>query len=202
MNLFQRIEQILPTLGGWCPPEKAQMLAALVMATRPATVCELGVWTGASLIPMAMALKEIGSGMILGIDPWKADASVQGQIAQPDIDFWSRQGEHEQAYSQFMEKVNGLGLQDFVRVVRKTSNEVNPPDMDIIHVDANHGPQVLTDVIRFCPKVKQGGYCIMDDLGWTGGAVSGSISRLQAMGFRELYQIKNERGWWAVYQRR
>ena len=41
----------------------------MVLALRPAVVVEIGVWRGSSLLPMALALKELGRGQIVGVDP-------------------------------------------------------------------------------------------------------------------------------------
>ena len=67
MNLFSQIEA-LPMIGDWCPLDKAKTLAAMVLALRPAVVVEIGVWRGSSLLPMALALKELGRGQIVGVD--------------------------------------------------------------------------------------------------------------------------------------
>lgn len=197
MNLFFQIESIMPDLHGWCSPEKAQTLAAMVVAMRPMMVVEIGVWTGASFIPMALALKQTGSGIIMGIDPWQARASVEGQTNPSDARFWSNAAMHEHEFTRFMANLDKYGVQEVSRIARKRSNEVVPPSMEILHIDGNHGPQAVTDVQRYAPMVKQGGLCIMDDLGWSGGYVGEAVKALLKMGYRELYKL----GTGAVYQR-
>lgn len=196
MNLFSQIEA-LPMIGDWCPLDKAKTLAAMVLALRPAVVVEIGVWKGSSLIPMALAMKELGTGMVVGIDSWSAQASVQGQTDPQHADFWGRMAPHEIVFNEFMGRLDQYKLHDVVRVVRKTSNEVQPPDMDMLHVDGNHGEQAIQDVVRYAPKVRLGGIVVMDDLDWAGGTVMTAAQRLVQMGFKELYKL----GTGAVYQR-
>ncbi|MBI2809024.1 MAG: hypothetical protein HYX68_28910 [Planctomycetes bacterium] len=60
MTLFEEIEVAIWPLEGWCTPEKAQMLAALIIDALPALCVEIGVHGGKSLIPQAMALRQTG----------------------------------------------------------------------------------------------------------------------------------------------
>lgn len=198
MNLFAQIESILPDLKGWCPPEKAQALAAMVVTLRPEVVVELGVWTGASLIPMALAVKQNGVGSVLGIDPWSSQASIEGQVKAEDQQFWSNASMHEVEFNRFMGNLDKYGLHDVVRIARKRSNDVVPPEkIGLLHIDGNHGPQAVMDVNRFAPKVVFGGLVVMDDLNWSGGFVGEAADALKNMGYKHLYPL----GTGAVYQR-
>jgi predicted O-methyltransferase YrrM len=76
-QLFEKIDDLFERqLPGWCTKEKAYTLASLVIGTRPAVIVEVGVFGGRSFLPMALALKELGKGMAIGIDPWSPAASV------------------------------------------------------------------------------------------------------------------------------
>ena len=196
MNLFSQIE-VLPMIGDWCPLDKAKTLAAMVLALRPAVVVEIGVWRGSSLLPMALALKELGRGQIVGVDPYSAAASVQGQVNPADAQFWGQSAPHEAIFNEFMGRLDQYQLHDQVRLVRKTSNEVVPPDMDLFHCDGNHGEQATRDIQRYSAKVRQGGFVVLDDLDWAGGAVGVGAQWLVGNGFKELYKL----GTGAVYQR-
>ena len=81
-NLFAQIESELAHpdhQDGWCKLEKANALAAAIVSIQPNLIVEVGVWAGRSLIPMALSLKYLGKGKILGIDPWRAADSEIGQ---------------------------------------------------------------------------------------------------------------------------
>ena len=49
-------------LEGWCAKDKAATLIDLVLMLKPKIVVEIGVFGGKSLVPIAYALQETGSG--------------------------------------------------------------------------------------------------------------------------------------------
>lgn len=187
--LIARIESLVVGLDGWCSPAKACTLASAVIALRPDTVVEIGVWGGRSFLPMAMAMREIGRGMAIGIDPWNPKASMIGQ-SQANREWWGNI-DHEMVYGRFMKNVSELGLSNVVKICRAKSDEVEPPQsIGILHIDGNHGPQAEKDIQRFAPNVKAGGLLIMDDLNWEGGYVGRAYENAKRMGFEELYRIE------------
>lgn len=196
IELLTVIDQIVPTLGDWCPKTKAETLAAQVVALRPAISLEIGVWLGASLIPMAMAHKFIGYGKVIAVDPWNAEASACNE--SPDNQNWWRRQDHEKAFQMFRNTVEFYGLKDVVEIQRKCSDEYDPPDgIGLLHIDGSHTIQAVRDVERYASKVSPGGICIMDDIEWVGGGVLKAVDLLQSMGFRRLYPLIKG----AVFQR-
>lgn len=204
MSLYKKIVTDLEPLDGWAEPGKRVTLANLVFAIRPAVIVEIGVWGGKSLLPMAMAAQSISGPnyrpKVIAIDPWAANESVKGQ-GEKDANWWGKeigQPHHEMVYTKFIGKLHELGLREIVEVIRKPSNEVNPPArIDLCHTDGNHGPQALTDVMRFAPSIPSGGICVLDDLNWSGGAVGKAAEWLKQNGFLELHPL----GTGAVYQK-
>lgn len=202
MNIFDKIETVHAATEGWCSWTKGQTLASIVLATRPEISLEIGVFYGKSLLPVAMAHQFTGRGTVYAIDPWMAEASIAGQINPLDAAYWNRQEMHQVAYDAFKTSVYELGLQNVVHIERKTSDDFTPPDnIGLLSVDGNHGEQAVKDVERYAPKVKKGGFLVADDIEWTGGAVGKAIALLPAMGFVELFRVKNEHESWAVFQR-
>lgn len=192
-DLMAEIEMIVPEGGGWCTVDKATALAALVIGLRPQVVVELGVWRGGSAIPMAMALRRIGAGRLVAIDSWSAEASISGQ-EQAHATWWGEtMGDdgHEQALAAFLARLEKHDIgSDRCWVVRQRTDEAVVPDViDILHHDANHGPQVLLDVERWAPAVRVGGCLVIDDLHWPGGHVKRARDLAVEMGFLELYKI-------------
>lgn len=201
-NIYTRIEEIQNGISGWCSVQKARTLASLIVGTRPELTVEIGVWFGKSLIPMALAHQHILTGKVMAIDPWKSESSILGQVNPQDKEWWDNQNIHDQAYRSFKMKIEEFNLSEYVEVIRKPSNDVNPPDnIGLLSVDGNHGEQAIDDIKRYAPKVKKGGFIVADDIEWTGGSVSKAISMLPAMGYKELYRIKNPEESWAVFQR-
>ncbi len=179
----------------WCPPAKVWGLASLVIALRPRTIVEIGVWTGGSLLPMAIAAKVVGGCTVHAIDAWDPAASAEEQIPI-NAEWWST-APHDWAYDTFMGKLHQYGVEDVVRVQRARSCDATlPPSIDLVHLDGNHGPQAYRDVGRLAPLVAKGGIFVLDDINWDGGHVRHAANVLGRMGFRQLYEL----GTGAVFQ--
>lgn len=196
-ELFLRISQIVPQCHGWCSVEKAHALAATVLALRPEVSCEVGVFGGKSLLPIAMAHREIGKGIVWAIDPWSADASVKGMTGK-DAVWWGRECDHEAIYQDFIRKVETTGVANFITIKRAKSDDVEPPkNIGLLSLDGNHGEQAVRDADRYCPRVKVGGCVSLDDLDWSQGFVRKAEKRILEIGFVELYKL----GTGAMFQR-
>jgi hypothetical protein len=189
VNFFDTIEELLGTdLPGWCDYAKAQALASTVLALRPRVTLEIGVFGGRSFLPMALAHKEFGGGVCIGIDPWLNHASKQGQVGKDEA-YWA-QLDHESVYQVFLTAMRQLSVESFCRIHRMTTDEFDPiPEVGMLHVDGNHGPQAESDIKRFSPMVVSGGFCCLDDLDWTGGAPRRGAEWMLQNGFEMLYRI-------------
>jgi len=197
MTLFETIAKVQPTLPGWCPPEKAEALAAMVVALRPLVTVEIGVYGGSSFFPLALAHKHIGYGTAIGIDPWSKAEAMRGETAENAE--WARTVDYETLYNAFMGNLQTLGLEHCTKIIRQTSDNAPVPNViDLLHIDGNHQTQAVKDVIRFAPKVRPGGLCVMDDLSWENGQVQRAAQILQhELHFKLLYPL----GTGATYQR-
>lgn len=191
-KLRREIEEAAPEGGDWCSVDKAIHLAALVLAQRPQVVVELGVWMGGSAIPMAIALRHLGAGRLVAIDAWSTEASVDGQEGA-NAAWWQSVGAagHERALRTFLSRLKKHGIESQRCEVRhQRSDEARVPrDIDILHLDANHGPQVVADLERWAPAVRVGGLLILNDLGWTGGYAQIARARAIELGFVEQYLL-------------
>lgn len=186
--LFQRIESIIPTIDGWCSPERACELAALVVGLKPKVTCCLGVWGGRDTFALALAHQHNGFGRVLAIDPFAAAASVDGQ-AGANLDWWSSQERHEIVLDRFTKNIDEFGLRQWIEFRRAKSSEVQPPDeIGALIVDGNHGPESISDVEKWAPRVVLGGVTYCDDIHWDGGAVAQAVEQLRKMGFVQLYE--------------
>ena len=199
-NFEQLVLDSIRGVDGWCSDAKAIELANLVREYKPGLIVEIGVFAGKSLIPMAMACRENGRGGVIGIDPWSQEESIKGQPPE-HVAFWGKL-DHEAIFKVCINNLTRLQLQDWVAIHRTTADAFTPPEnIGILSVDGNHGPQCLADVIRYAPKVVQGGYVICDDLSWSGDNVGKSILVLQGMGFTWVKKVKNEVDDWAILRK-
>lgn len=204
-SLFRFISSFVPTIGGWASVEKTCTLAGLVLAMKPKLVCEIGVFEGRVLIPMALAMQTIGNGKAIGIDPYSAEASADGEIGENAV-WWNNQPMHDEALKKFLHYVKSFKLDQYVELIRKKSDDADVPEgMNILSLDGNHSDQAVKDAERFGPKVRLGGIVVCDDLHWQAGGVLRAVDALEDMGFKELYRVvksgDGESNDWNVMQR-
>ncbi len=200
-DLAGEIENAMLGDVGWCSLEKAMALVSIVVGLRPKVVVELGVWMGGSAIPMAIALRRLGAGQLVAVDAWSVEASVAGQEAT-HLQWWGEKigtPGHDRAYQTFLERLSKHNITaDRCRVVRaRTDVAAVPEAIDVLHHDANHGPQAVLDIARWAPAVRVGGILIIDDLDWPNDAAGSSEerhvrhARVRALelGFVDLYPL-------------
>lgn len=193
-SLVAELEAAQRSDVGWCSLEKATTLVSIILALRPKVVVELGVWMGGSAIPMAIALRSIGAGQLIAVDAWSVDASMAGQEAPDHLRWWGEtMGEsgHLRAFEAFQKRLRAHGILPECCVVhqQRSDEAAVPPVIDVLHHDANHGPQAVADIERWAPAVRRGGLLIIDDLDWAGGHVARARDRALELGFVELYPL-------------
>lgn len=190
MNLFQQIEEVVPTIPGWCVTPKALALASAVVALRPIVTYELGVYGGRGTIALALAHKFINHGKVVAIDAWSNEAAVEG-YTEKHVKWWGEQP-MEALYRHFMADVRRLELEPFVEVVRARSDDVCPPQSShpmIGHIDGQHSMQALVDTRRFCEVMPRGSLVFQDDLKWEGGGPAAAVDWMLHNGWIKLYDM-------------
>jgi predicted O-methyltransferase YrrM len=162
----REVFDMMDSLEGWCTKLKAATLMDIVFAIRPQLVVEVGVFGGKSLVPMAHALRVLGQGQIVGVDPWLATESAAGMTAA-NYSYWSTV-DHDKILAGLVAKLDEFGLTDHVRLVRSSSLEAPElEDVDVVHIDGNHSEAAaLVDVLRWVPALRRNGVIIFDDSDW------------------------------------
>lgn len=196
-RVFNLIGTTIPTMHGWTTVEKACAMAALVLVMKPKTVIEIGVWGGRSLLPMAWAIKENGTGGVIGIDPYNATVSADNEFG--DNEKWWSEQDHEAMLKYFQAFVRNFKLDDVVTLARVPSDDFRPVPCEILHIDGSHTEQAVRDAERFGPKVPLGGIVVCDDIMWVGGGVLRAIDTLEEIGFVERFRFGEQN--WNVMQR-
>lgn len=154
---------------GWCTHQKASILLDIMLAHKPRKVVEIGVWGGKSLIPMAYYQKRVDrGGIVIGIDPWTAEASVEGVMHEGSKAFWTVV-DYERILHKLINYIQRFGLEDQVELIRATSLEAPLiEDIDMLHIDGNHSDVTsYIDVTKWVPQVRRGGWIIFDDINWS-----------------------------------
>lgn len=196
-KLFQLISTTIPSMHGWCSVEKACALSSLVLARKPKTIVEIGVWGGRSLLPMAWAVKENGTGGVIGIDPYDAKVSAESEFG--DNEQWWAEQDHGMIYRSFTSFIRNFKLEDIVTLAKVRSDEFKPVPCELLHIDGSHTEQAVRDAERYGPKVPLGGIVVCDDIMWVGGGVLRAIDALEEMGFTERFRFSEQN--WNVLQK-
>lgn len=199
-KLFTMICTTVPTMDGWTSIPKACALASLVLAIKPENVVEIGIWAGRSLIPMALALKSVGRGVITGIDPYSPQESAKNEFGENE-NWWAAQ-DHKAIKEKFLQFVTRFDLSKQVRHIESPSDKVKMKEpIQLLHVDGSHTEQAVRDAENFGPLVPIGGIAVLDDLNWVGGGVLRAIDCLEEQGFVERERPTIDGDNWNIMQR-
>lgn len=208
VELFRKLKEVEAIKDGWCTPEKARTLAMLILVHKPKLCVEIGVWSGKSFLPIALAAQAVGATAI-GIDPYAAAASVQGQNAE-NAKWWGQTVTPE-IYEMMYQSCKGHlmvhGLNN-ATLIRKTSDDAlwsvseEHDPIGLLHIDGNHSEQAYRDATNYAPLVHGGGIVVLDDLTWDGGGVGKAAQWLLGNGFVELFRMSDKPASdWGVFQR-
>ena len=148
---------------GWCSDEKAAAFAQLVLDVQPDLCVEIGVFGGKSLLPVASALKALGKGVVIGIDPF--DGKIVSNTYDPILDstdaaYWA-QVDFKGLSSLLASQLRNHSLSDHVLLIQNTSGTSLPllPPIDILYIDGCLTEIAsIQDVSLSLPLVKKGGY--------------------------------------------
>ncbi len=162
---------LLPSIEGWCSQEKALAFFDLVFEVEPDVCVEIGVFGGKSVLPVASALKFLGKGVVVGIDPWdKAECIKYYDPIVDAVDFqWWSMLDINYIFDSYCSMLKRCGLSDFCITVRSTSARAASffKSIDILHIDGSSDEEVCnTDALLYLPLVRQGGYIWINDAIW------------------------------------
>ena len=166
-NVVQFIAEQFPKMGGWCDPQKGLEIAKLVLKSKPQRIAEVGVFEGKSTLALAYACKLNGSGIVYAIDSWKKEDCIDDELIA-NQEWWSKL-DFDGHYEAFVRHCVRSEIVRHIQFCRMSSWDASRfvPDIDIVHIDANHAEWPSTsDVVNWLPKLKVGGYLIMDDVNW------------------------------------
>ncbi len=137
-------------------------------------VVEIGVYRGRFSLPLALVMRTLGRGEVVGVDPYSAAAAVQRDAHDRGVDLsaWPQQVDWEGIRDAVLAAAARWELGDALRLVRARSEEAattfDPGTIDLLHVDGNHDrAAVERDIALYLPKVRTGGFVVLDDCSWT-----------------------------------
>jgi hypothetical protein len=162
---------------GWCTVDKALALADIIVTSKPNICVEIGVYSGRSLVPQAMALRFNNVGIVYGIDPWKKENAAEGNCSDADKAWWDSLNLDE-IHNYCMAKIWEHELDKWCCVIRSQSHHCHQlfdnvllhrrdKIIDLLHIDGCHSEQASTrDVDLWLPRVRVGGHILFDDVDW------------------------------------
>lgn len=167
MSATQVVEEI-SKLEGWLTPDRATELYDLVVKEKPDICLEIGVFGGQSLITIAMALRDVGAGIVYGVDPWKTEAAMEGEN-EANREWWSKNVDLHEVHTRTMGAIWRLKLDQWSVIVRAKSQHCPMlfGMVDLLIIDGNHSEVAsLRDATLYLPMVVSGGIVIADDIDW------------------------------------
>ena len=106
-----------------------------------------------------------------------------------DYEFWSTI-DLEQYYNIVVNSINEFELNDYVNVIRSTSDDAPVIlGIDLLYIDGQHTQQALKDAMKYATEVKEGGYCLLDDVNW--GDVGIVPKFLTEVGFDLIHTLEH-----------
>ncbi len=166
-DLREQIQKEIPPLDGWTTPERAFEMAQLIIENQCQKCCEIGVFGGRGLIAVALTLKYINGGCVVGIDPWRNEPCLEGEN-EANREWWSKVDLSE-VHQKVMDAIWTLGLEKNAVVVRSCSQDVVHlfDNWDYVAIDGNHSEIAsCRDVELYGPRIKKGGIIYFDDSSW------------------------------------
>jgi len=161
--------------GGGCSVSKGYLMAWLIRKYQITASVDIGVYRGRSLVPQAVAHREFTGGKAYGVDPWlNAEVSETGNPALREaIDRFIDTTDFPAIYEEVKALIRRLKLDQNCILVREKSCDAiryfRREDMrfGLIHIDGNHdSDRVTADVSLYLPRLKRGGFVVMDDVSW------------------------------------
>lgn len=188
---FKRsIVSAMTPLEGWCTLEKAFSMAEIILETKPKLVVETGVFGGKSAIPIAMALREAGQGVLYAIDPWSVEAATEGDVGIEHFVWWSKV-DLEVIYAGFVKATMALDLGKELRWIRAKSDSAckmfHRRSIDLFHQDSNHSEKVsCREAKMWAPLLKKKSTWVFDDADWP--STQKAIGLIESFGFTKVNQ--------------
>ncbi len=102
---------------------KAFAIADLIIANGLSLSVEIGVYRGRCLLPQAAVFTSLGSGRVIGIDPYSADEAQQHEVERslPGVNAWVDEQDWQSIYEGVEERIDRFGMRTHCELLRTTS---------------------------------------------------------------------------------
>lgn len=161
----------MSTIPGWCSQEKASLIMDLIHENQCTRCIEIGVFAGKSLFPIAQALRYQQNGVVFGIDAWNPNDAVAGFRPSDSSYSWWNEIDYNKLHRNTLYWIFHKKLEQHCSLIKTTSCNAaelfEDGTIDFIHLDGNHNEfYSYQDVLSFFPKVRDGGFILLNDPNW------------------------------------
>jgi hypothetical protein len=193
----------LTSLHGWCEEEKMSKLYELVkkcandFPDTPLLTVELGIFGGRSLLPMALAHKELQNGYAIGIDSYDNVTPTEGTNNPANNEWWAKL-DIKSVFNSFVKATARPEWSGHVRYLKGRSDSFADKFADnsitLLHQDSNHNVETISKELElFAPKIKPNGYWVVDDSNWV--EVKEGYAKLPSFGFELIEDFTSWQIW-------
>lgn len=160
--------QVSDTLkGSWCSQEKVDLLMDLVCLTHPQVCVDIGAFTGSSVLPVAATLKYLNNGKTFAVDAFSNEVATRNMSKDdPNRSWWSTV-DMKAIRKLFNQMTKTWNLSGYCTLLAEDSYTAidKIPEIDFLHIDGDYSEKgSLSDVEKYLPKVKSGGYILLSNL--------------------------------------
>jgi len=170
-----RLSTVMPALEGWCTTEKALKLVEVIITNQIHQIIEIGIYGGKSLIPMALAVKEVNpAGRCFGIEAWDTKIAIEEKTSIENDDWWAKL-DIIRIKNDFLKYITQSSLTEIIRIIELPVTEGLAIFMKkryrnkigLIHIDGNHSErQAFHDVKMAYTILPADGVIVLDDIDW------------------------------------
>lgn len=159
-------------LHGWCSPAKARYLKDWISNHKPQNILEVGVFGGASLIPMALEAKKYG-GKAVGIDPWDNGTALEAMVNPGNVEWWEKVNLSavKESFDTTLKKLKVDNVEVLVGTADDFKERFPNNHFGVFSVDGNHGLPCMRDAQNYLRTVEKGGLIACDDENWIEGGI-------------------------------
>lgn len=168
-HIKDAIYHYIPHMEGWTEPERACEMAERILETKAKVCVDIGVFGARSTVAMGFAARELGTGMVYGIDNWNPGAASENDDNKEGVEWWEKQSNLETIHQLAMRAIWDHRLEPWLTIIRAKSEHVHQlfPVIDFLNIDGGHSEVTsCRDVSLYLPKVRSGSYVFMDDTAW------------------------------------
>lgn len=178
--------------GGW-PPDPAWSRSQVELI-RDGAIVEIGVWKGASLLPI-LDICRANNNRVWAVDIWLREDGTPPPLPPCHFGHPSWPLSHQRLET-FLENLRAAGHEDLVTLVRDSSAGAaagfDDGFFDMIYIDACHQYEcVKTDILSWLPKLKTGGLIAGDDYNHHHPGVVRAVDEV----FGDLIEVDRKKTW-------